>query len=450
MLAMGAACSSCYPYPPPDDLDDMPDPYNPHSQGLQQAYLQTCIQWCIRMYALLFPHVEHLSYPPPSSSRPLVPSGSSLAENPHLPSPAHPAEGGPSSAFSSSGPASARESGRGRGSGQATSPHLNLSNTSSPWQDLGIFRRDRSKGFRAHRGSGSQGGASEGSETLAFTKSDSQSGEGLAELIPVFQRMDPPNAAQPDRTNSSSSNVASSNLSAAFGRDSQLQPPSASPSATSPSAPPALAPPPPPFQPSPPPSPLGSVPRAMRGAASEESDRFDLLLSQGPLAPPEPQPGSLGGQFGSAENDEGQEASNQQRGTLAGHWAHAPCEAAQDRAGKSQKGAQSSAWPTPVPSISSSPSSWASSSTMKVGSSGASSSMSGASLLAAALPRSASLQSLSDEDCCPTCLEDFTEENPKMVSKCGHEFHLGCIYEWMNRSTLCPVCSKVMEFEESL
>ncbi|KAL3640216.1 hypothetical protein CASFOL_011787 [Castilleja foliolosa] len=47
-----------------------------------------------------------------------------------------------------------------------------------------------------------------------------------------------------------------------------------------------------------------------------------------------------------------------------------------------------------------------------------------------------------DEDVCPTCLEEYTTENPKIITKCSHHFHLGCIYEWMERSDNCPVCGK--------
>lgn len=54
-----------------------------------------------------------------------------------------------------------------------------------------------------------------------------------------------------------------------------------------------------------------------------------------------------------------------------------------------------------------------------------------------------------DEDVCPTCLEEYTPENPKIMTKCSHHFHLGCIYEWMERSENCPVCGKVMDFNES-
>ncbi|XP_039001072.1 E3 ubiquitin-protein ligase At3g02290-like isoform X2 [Hibiscus syriacus] len=48
-----------------------------------------------------------------------------------------------------------------------------------------------------------------------------------------------------------------------------------------------------------------------------------------------------------------------------------------------------------------------------------------------------------EEDVCPTCLEEYTPENPKIITKCSHHFHLGCIYEWMERSEHCPVCGKM-------
>lgn len=64
--------------------------------------------------------------------------------------------------------------------------------------------------------------------------------------------------------------------------------------------------------------------------------------------------------------------------------------------------------------------------------------------------RVASLQSMGEEDSCPTCLDGYTEENPKILTKCGHHFHLGCIFEWMERSKTCPVCDKEMIFSESI
>eukprot|EP00184_Porphyridium_aerugineum_P003764 CAMPEP_0184699606 /NCGR_PEP_ID=MMETSP0313-20130426/5825_1 /TAXON_ID=2792 /ORGANISM="Porphyridium aerugineum, Strain SAG 1380-2" /LENGTH=286 /DNA_ID=CAMNT_0027158725 /DNA_START=227 /DNA_END=1087 /DNA_ORIENTATION=- len=55
-----------------------------------------------------------------------------------------------------------------------------------------------------------------------------------------------------------------------------------------------------------------------------------------------------------------------------------------------------------------------------------------------------------DEDVCPTCLEEYTYENPKIIPLCGHAYHLACIYEWIERgSNFCPVCGHRMVFEES-
>ncbi|KAL9386733.1 hypothetical protein Peur_019857 [Populus x canadensis] len=57
--------------------------------------------------------------------------------------------------------------------------------------------------------------------------------------------------------------------------------------------------------------------------------------------------------------------------------------------------------------------------------------------------------STADEDVCPTCLDEYTPENPKIMTRCSHHFHLGCIYEWLERSESCPICGKEMEFCES-
>ncbi|GMH39548.1 hypothetical protein BSKO_07446 [Bryopsis sp. KO-2023] len=57
--------------------------------------------------------------------------------------------------------------------------------------------------------------------------------------------------------------------------------------------------------------------------------------------------------------------------------------------------------------------------------------------------------SLSEEDdFCPTCLEAYTVENPKIMTKCQHHFHLSCIYEWLERANTCPVCFRAMSFDE--
>ncbi|KAH9303020.1 hypothetical protein KI387_014603, partial [Taxus chinensis] len=52
------------------------------------------------------------------------------------------------------------------------------------------------------------------------------------------------------------------------------------------------------------------------------------------------------------------------------------------------------------------------------------------------------LLSSDEEDVCPTCLEEYDEENPKIITKCEHHYHLACILEWMERSDTCPVCDQ--------
>ncbi|GJN16878.1 hypothetical protein PR202_gb03903 [Eleusine coracana subsp. coracana] len=65
------------------------------------------------------------------------------------------------------------------------------------------------------------------------------------------------------------------------------------------------------------------------------------------------------------------------------------------------------------------------------------------SLSAKAFSSSFTVVTSDDEDVCPTCLEEYTPDNPKIITKCSHHFHLGCIYEWMERSDTCPICGKV-------
>jgi len=55
-----------------------------------------------------------------------------------------------------------------------------------------------------------------------------------------------------------------------------------------------------------------------------------------------------------------------------------------------------------------------------------------------------------EEDGCPICLEEYDDENPKLLTKCEHHFHLACILEWMERSDACPVCNKEVIIDPSL
>ncbi|KAE8673246.1 putative leucine-rich repeat receptor-like serine/threonine-protein kinase [Hibiscus syriacus] len=55
-----------------------------------------------------------------------------------------------------------------------------------------------------------------------------------------------------------------------------------------------------------------------------------------------------------------------------------------------------------------------------------------------------------DEDVCPTCLDEYERENPRIVLQCSHSYHLGSIYEWMERSENRPICGKLfIECRES-
>ncbi|KAL0373681.1 UNVERIFIED_CONTAM: putative E3 ubiquitin-protein ligase RHB1A [Sesamum radiatum] len=57
------------------------------------------------------------------------------------------------------------------------------------------------------------------------------------------------------------------------------------------------------------------------------------------------------------------------------------------------------------------------------------------------------LSAADEEDACPTCLEEYDSENPKIMTECNHHFHLSCILEWMERSDTCPVCNQEMRYE---
>ncbi|KAJ8905493.1 hypothetical protein NDN08_002000 [Rhodosorus marinus] len=61
-------------------------------------------------------------------------------------------------------------------------------------------------------------------------------------------------------------------------------------------------------------------------------------------------------------------------------------------------------------------------------------------------PQAEAVYDLMDKDSevelCPTCLEEYSDDNPKIIVACGHSFHLSCILEWANRSDMCPFFCK--------
>lgn len=38
---------------------------------------------------------------------------------------------------------------------------------------------------------------------------------------------------------------------------------------------------------------------------------------------------------------------------------------------------------------------------------------------------------------------DYDAENPRIMTKCEHHFHMSCILEWMERSDTCAICDQV-------
>lgn len=55
-----------------------------------------------------------------------------------------------------------------------------------------------------------------------------------------------------------------------------------------------------------------------------------------------------------------------------------------------------------------------------------------------------------DEDFCPTCLEVYTDDNPKIFTRCGHAFHMQCIYAWLERKNTCPLCESPMDLQDDI
>lgn len=56
-----------------------------------------------------------------------------------------------------------------------------------------------------------------------------------------------------------------------------------------------------------------------------------------------------------------------------------------------------------------------------------------------------SITLVTEDDDCSICLEEYDSENPRIITKCKHHFHLSCILEWFERSNNCAVCGQLME-----
>ncbi|XP_027362768.1 E3 ubiquitin-protein ligase RHF1A [Abrus precatorius] len=53
----------------------------------------------------------------------------------------------------------------------------------------------------------------------------------------------------------------------------------------------------------------------------------------------------------------------------------------------------------------------------------------------------------SQDNVCPTCFEEYSDQNPKIVTKCNHHYHLSCICDWRKRSRTCPACRQELVFD---
>jgi hypothetical protein len=54
---------------------------------------------------------------------------------------------------------------------------------------------------------------------------------------------------------------------------------------------------------------------------------------------------------------------------------------------------------------------------------------------------------------CVMCLDTFCDDNPKVRTLCNcgmnrTNFHLACLYQWLDRNNNCPVCREFLYFEE--
>lgn len=65
---------------------------------------------------------------------------------------------------------------------------------------------------------------------------------------------------------------------------------------------------------------------------------------------------------------------------------------------------------------------------------------------AAAATKTAVVDQDENNDFCPTCLEVYTGDNPKIWTGCAHHFHLQCILEWQMRKDTCPICETKITF----
>ncbi|CAK69366.1 unnamed protein product (macronuclear) [Paramecium tetraurelia] len=54
---------------------------------------------------------------------------------------------------------------------------------------------------------------------------------------------------------------------------------------------------------------------------------------------------------------------------------------------------------------------------------------------------------LSDDLCCPICLENYQQDHKIRVSYCTHFFHSDCLDLWIEKNEICPTCRSSLNYE---
>jgi hypothetical protein len=75
------------------------------------------------------------------------------------------------------------------------------------------------------------------------------------------------------------------------------------------------------------------------------------------------------------------------------------------------------------------------------------------SLLQEEMAKAMAAKMQNEDDECVICMEGFDPTNPRMPTHCGcgrnrTYFHLPCLYQWVEQSTVCPSCREKLTWEE--
>ncbi|THU54348.1 hypothetical protein C4D60_Mb10t24150 [Musa balbisiana] len=47
---------------------------------------------------------------------------------------------------------------------------------------------------------------------------------------------------------------------------------------------------------------------------------------------------------------------------------------------------------------------------------------------------------IQEEGQCAICLEEYKDTEKLGTLNCGHDFHVGCISQWLQMKNVCPIC----------